>query len=135
MNTYLLVKTIHILAAIALVGPLALTPRWLALSREPVAQRMLNDLHLQTSIAGWILLIAGVAILYLLGGNFLGARWMQISIGLYLFVQIFDHFWADKREEQLADGLLSAIQPLRIWLIAKLVIYCGIAVVMVLKPS
>jgi hypothetical protein len=135
MSAYLFVKIIHILAAIALVGPLALAPRWLTLSNEPVAQRMLNDLHLQTSIAGWTLLIAGVAILYVLGGSFLGAFWMQISIGLYLFVQVFDHFWADKREEQLANGLFSAVQPLRIWLIAKLVIYCGIAAVMVLKPS
>jgi hypothetical protein len=60
---------------------------------------------------------------------------MQISIGLYLFVQVFDHFWADKREEQLANGSVSLIQPLRAWLITKLVIYCGIAVVMVFKPA
>ena len=27
--------------------------------------------------------------------------WMQISIGLFIAIQLFDHFWADTREDQL----------------------------------
>jgi hypothetical protein len=59
---------------------------------------------------------------------------MQLSIGLYLFVQVFDHFWADKREDELAGGSAAAIQPLRGWLIAKLALYVIITIAMVIKP-
>jgi uncharacterized membrane protein len=95
MNTYMLVKAIHILAAIALVGPLALAARWLPLSREAAPKQMLNELHLQTNIAGWLVLITGGAMLYVSGWAFLSLAWMQISIGLFVFVQVFDHFWAE----------------------------------------
>jgi uncharacterized membrane protein len=135
MNAYLVAKAIHVLAAIAFVGPLFLTPRWLALSRESTGRRMLDDLHLQTSIAGWTVLGTGGLLLYVQEGAFLSTVWMQLSIGLYVFVQAVDHFWADKREEELAGGSARAIAPLRGWLIVKLAIYIGIAIAMVLKPS
>jgi uncharacterized membrane protein len=135
MNTYTLTKAIHILAAIALVGPLALAARWLPLSREAAPKRMLDELHLQTHIAGWLVLVTGGAMLYVSGWAFLNLAWMQISIGLFVFVQVFDHFWADKREEQLAGGSLLAVSPLRAWLVVKLFIYAGTTIIMVLKPS
>ncbi len=95
---------------------------------------MLSDLHFQAAVGGWTVLISGGVILYVQNGSFLNSLWMQISIAIYLFVQAFDHFWADKREEDLANGFSAALQSLRLWLILKTLIYIVISFAMVLKP-
>ena len=134
MNAYLIVKAIHVVAVAALVGPLFLAPRWLSLSSDIAGQRVLNDLHAQTAIAGWIVLISGAGVLYVQNGAFLDSPWMQMSIAVYLLVQVFDHFWADKREEELANGSSTAVRSLHMWLVMKIALYLAISLVMVLKP-
>lgn len=70
--------------------------------------------------------------------------WMWISIGLFLAIQLFDHFWADRHEAALEQDehpktILSSEAPsdraLAIWLIAKLPLYVLILVLMTLKPD
>lgn len=133
MNIYLFAKVIHFFAAIALVGPLALAVRWLPASQEPVAKHLLDDLHLQTNIAGWIVFITAGVLLYMQHWAWINFLWIQISIALFVLVQIFDHFWADKREEQLAQRMLTTLTPLRTWLGVKLALYSGITFMVMLK--
>lgn len=134
MNTYLLSKAIHLIAAFALVGPLLLVPRWMTLYRDATGRQVLHDLHVQTALAGWLILLSGGLMLHLQGGGLLNAPWMQLSIATYVLIQAFDHFWADKREDELATSTASAIQPLRTWLILKVSLYIAIAAAMVFKP-
>lgn len=101
MNGYLWLEVVHILAGFALVGPLMLAPRWLYLARHELGRRALHELHQLTGIAGWIVFISGGVMLYLQHGGMLFSLWMQVAIALFLAVQLFDHFWADRREEEL----------------------------------
>ena len=132
MNAYLIIKFLHIAASFGLVGPLMLVPRWLRASREALGQRMLHDLHFLTGLSGWGVLISGAVIVYLQPG-FLDALWMRVSLGLFVFTQIFDHFWADKREEEFGSGSDAAARSLIGWLFTKIAIYLAISLLMVLK--
>ena len=134
MSSYIIVKFLHILSAFALVGPLILTPRWLYLARHEVGQSALKDLHRLTGISGWILLISGGVMLFLQDGGMLFSLWMQLAIALFIAIQIFDHFWADRREDEMENNPDAPVKSLKIWLIVKLAIYTLITLLMVVKP-
>lgn len=134
MSIYIVLKALHILAAFALVGPLMLTPRWLYLTRHKVGRAALLDLHRLTGISGWLVLISGGVMLLLQHGALLLSPWMQWSIAIFVAVQIFDHFWADRREEELERNPQAPTVALKGWLILKLGLYALITVLMVARP-
>jgi hypothetical protein len=126
---------VHILAAFALVGPLMLAPKWLYLARHEISRAALHDLHRLTGIAGWLVLISGGVMLLLQQGGMRYAFWMQSAIALFLAIQLFDHFWADRREEALAHDPSAPTTALICWLWIKLALYFFITVLMILKPA
>lgn len=131
MNTYIVLKALHVLAAFALVGPLMLTPRWLYLTRHEVGRTALQDLHRLTGISGWVVFISGGIMLILQRGAMLSSLWMQLSIAIFVAVQIFDHFWADRREAELEHDPQTSTLALKVWLFAKLGLYILITILMV----
>lgn len=133
MNSYTFLKMLHVLAAFALVGPLMLAPRWLYLARHDVGRTALHDLHQLTGIAGWLVLISGGVMLVFQHGGMVFSLWMQFSIALFVLIQLFDHFWADRREEELEHNPKTSTSSLKIWLIIKLGLYFLITMLMVLK--
>ena len=36
--------------------------------------------------------------------------WMQLSIALFLAVQLFDHFWADRRKKEIEQNSQVSIK-------------------------
>ena len=135
MNSYSLLILVHIISVIALVGPLILTPKWLYLYRYDIGQKILKDVHLLTGISGLIVFISGGILLWLQDGEMLSSLWMKISIGIFITLQIFDHFWADKQEEALENNPDVSVQKLKIWLLIKLGLYIIITFLMLVKPS
>ena len=134
MNTYTLIKALHVLSAFALVGPLMLAPRWLYLARHDVGRTALHDLHRLTGIAGWLVLISGGVMLVLQRGGMIFSLWMQLSIALFVAIQLFDHFWADRREDELEHNPDVSTSALKRWLIIKLGLYVLVTLLMLLKP-
>jgi hypothetical protein len=61
--------------------------------------------------------------LFLQNGRMLSLVWMQFSLGLFIAIQLFDHFWADAREDRLEHFPSDSVTALKIWLIAKLGLY------------
>jgi len=133
MNSYEIFKTLHIFSTIALVGPLLLTPRWLYLYQHDMGKKLLHELHLLTGVAGWIVFLSGILMLYVEGWSLLSTLWIQISLGLFISIQIFDHFWADKREEELEKSNIASLNELKIWLVAKILLYLFITFLMITK--
>ena len=133
MNSYEIFKTLHIFSTIALVGPLLLTPRWLYLYQHDMGKKLLHELHLLTGVAGWIVFLSGILMLYVEGWSLLSTLWIQISLGLFISIQIFDHFWADKREEELEKSNIASLNELKIWLVSKILLYLFITVLMITK--
>lgn len=134
MSGYDTIKILHFLAVIALIGPLILTPRWLHLYRNDMGRKLLHELHLLTGVAGWMVLISGIIMLFL-HGAMLSLTWMQVSLGLFIAIQLFDHFWADAHEDQLEKFPNNSVRALKIWLVVKLGLYGFIVALMILKPS
>jgi len=135
VNSYTLLILIHIIMVIALVGPLILTPKWLYLYRYDIGQQILKDIHLLTGISGLIVFLSGGILLWLQDGEMLSFLWMKISIGIFIALQIFDHFWADKQEEALENNPEKSVKKLKIWLLIKLGLYIIITFLMLVKPS
>jgi len=135
VNSYNLLILVHTISVIALVGPLILTPKWLYLYRYDIGQKILKDVHLLTGISGLIVFISGGILLWLQDGEMLSSLWMKISIGIFITLQIFDHFWADKQEEALENNPDVSVQKLKIWLLIKLGLYIIIIFLMLVKPS
>jgi len=133
MNSYEIFKTLHLFSTIALVGPLLLTPRWLYLYQNEMGKKLLHELHLLTGVSGWIVFVSGMLMLWVEGWSLLSTLWIQISLGLFIGIQIFDHFWADKREEELENSNTSALNELKVWLIVKILLYLFITFLMVVK--
>jgi uncharacterized membrane protein len=133
MNGYFFLKMLHVLAAFALVGPLILAPRWLYLARHDAGRSALRDLHRLTGISGWLVLISGGIMLILQQGGMLFSLWMQVSIAMFVLIQIFDHFWADRREEELEHNPETSTSSLKVWLIIKPGLYFLITMLMLLK--
>lgn len=125
---------IHVVAAIALVGPLMLAPRWIALMRTDFGRKALRDLHQQAAVAGWILLSSGFLLLVVQRGAWLRAPWMECSIVLYIGIQAADHWWADRLEGRIERGAVAGQSVLRAWLLVKLAAYLSIVGLMLAKP-
>lgn len=135
MIAYQTLLIIHVVATIGLVGPLMLTPRWLGSKGCDVDGSALHKLHQQTAFAGWVLLLSGLALLYLQDWNWLRTTWMQLSIGLYIGTQAIDHWWADPQEHLIERGADISAVKLRTWLIFKLIIFLSIVALMISKPT
>jgi len=133
MHYYEIFKTLHIFSTIALVGPLLLTPRWLYLYQHDMGKKLLHELHLLTGISGWIVFLSGMLMLWVEGWSLLSTLWIQISLGLFIGIQLFDHFWADKREEELENSNILSLHELKFWLIIKILLYLFITFLMVIK--
>jgi uncharacterized membrane protein len=133
MNSYEIFKIVHIFSAIALVGPLLLTPRWLYLYQHNMGKKLLHELHLLTGVAGWIVFVSGILMLWVEGWSLLSTLWIQISLSLFIGIQLFDHFWADKREEDLENDNNSSLYELKVWFIVKILLYLFITFLMVVK--
>jgi uncharacterized iron-regulated membrane protein len=134
VSSYLLIKVVHVLAAFGLVGPLMLAPKWLHLARHDSGRSALRDLHRLTGISGWLVLISGGIMLYLQDGGMFFSLWMQFSIAAFIIVQIFDHFWADRREDEIEHNPDTSTTQLKIWLTTKLTVYFVMAILMIIKP-
>jgi len=52
---------------------------------------------------------------------------------LFIVIQLFEHFWADKKEEELEKGHTSSLKELKIWLIIKILLYLVVTFLMVGK--
>jgi len=133
MYYYEILKTLHIFSTIALVGPLILTPRWLYLYQNEIGKKLLHELHLLTGVAGWIVFLSGILMLWVEGWSLLSTLRIQISLSLFISIQLFDHFWADKREEELENSNTSSLNELKIWLVVKILLYLVITFLMVGK--
>jgi uncharacterized membrane protein len=133
-RVYPFLLLIHVISAIALVGPMMLTPRWIGLLRSEIGRAALRDLHRQTGMAGWSLAISGLALLGQQHWTLLGTPWMQFSIALFAGIQVVDHGWADRQEELIEQRAASATSALRTWLIVKLAAYVSIVALMSIKP-
>lgn len=133
MHSYIAFKVLHVLTAFTLVGPLMLAPRWLYLAHHEVGRSALLDLHRLTGISGWLVLISGAVMLTLQQGAMLLSLWVQCSIIIFIAVQVFDHFWADRREEEIERNPQASTSALKAWLITKLGSYVLITVLMVSK--
>jgi len=133
MNSYEIFKIVHIFSTIALVGPLLLTPRWLYIYQNEMGKKLLHELHLLTGVAGWIIFLSGMLMLWVEGWSLLSTLWIQISLGLFIGIQLFDHFWADKREEELENSNSSSLNELKIWLVVKILLYLFITFLMITK--
>ncbi len=131
--TYQIVKIFHILSVVGLLGPLILTPKWLHLYRDGEGRKILKDLHRLTGVSGWMVLASGVSLLWFQHFAMFSFPWMKISIFLFLAIQVFDHFWADKMEEKLETDLNLSGNKLKLWLVIKILLYILLTSLMVLK--
>ena len=131
--TYQIVKIIHVLTVIGLLGPLLLTPKWLHLYKDEKGREILHDLHTLTGISGWIVFISGLVLLWFSDFVLFRMLWVKVSIFLFLAIQIFDHFWADKMEHKLEIDTEMSNRGLFLWLVVKILLYVLIIVLMVIK--
>lgn len=116
MNIHDILKSVHVLTACALVGPLMLTPGWLPLARHDTGRVALHDLHRLTGISGRLVLLSGSIMVLLQHGAMFSLWWMQLALVLFVAIQLFDHFWADRREQALEQNPQAALLPLKRWL-------------------
>jgi len=135
MHTYTFLLILHVVAAIAFIGPMMLTPRLLNLMREPAGRETLHKLHQQIAVAGWILLAGGLVLLYQQEWAWLHMGWMRLSLALFIGAQAIDHFWADKVEEEMEQGYAQAGARLKTWLCIKLAMFVSICALMIAKPA
>jgi hypothetical protein len=110
-----------------------LAPRWLYLARHEAGRSALHDLHRLTGVAGWLVLISGGLMLGLQRGGMIFSLWMQCSITLFVAIQLFDHFWADRREDELEHNPDVSTSALKRWLFIKPGLYVLITLLMLLK--
>lgn len=135
MHTYTLLLILHIVAAIAFIGPMMLTPRLLHLMRDATGRDTLHTLHQQIAVAGWLLLAGGLVLLYQQEWAWLQMGWMRLSLALFIGAQAIDHFWADKVEEKMEQGYAQAGASLKTWLCLKLAVFLTICALMIAKPA
>ena len=135
MSTCQLLLILHLVAAIAFVGPLLLAPRLLHLLRNDAGRAILHMLHRQIGIAGWILLLGGLVLLYQQQWAWLQTGWMRLSLALFIAAQAIDHLWADREEGQLENDLARSNTRLKTWLVIKVAVFLIICALMVCKPA
>lgn len=135
MNTHTFLLILHVVAAIAFIGPMLLTPRLLHLMRDAAGRDTLHRLHQQIAVAGWALLAGGLVLLYQQQWAWLQMGWMRLSLALFIGAQAIDHFWADKVEAKVEQGYAQAGARLGIWLCIKLAVFLTICALMIAKPA
>ena len=135
MNTYQLLLILHVVAAIAFIGPLMLAPRLLHLLRNDAGRSTLQIMHRQIGIAGWVLLLAGTMLLYQQQWAWLQTGWMRLSLALFIGAQAIDHFWADREESKLENDMGMPETRLKTWLLIKVMVFLVICALMVSKPA
>ena len=133
MTFYNVAVWMHIAFAFILIVPLIFVPKLFHLYETEEGSKILHKIHFVTGLGGWFLLLSGIYMLYLQEWAMLSFYWMQLSIGLYVAIQFFDNFWADRQEELLEDGESTSINRLKIWSVVKVVGYMIIALLMVFK--
>ncbi|MGK5070128.1 hypothetical protein [Janthinobacterium sp. AD80] len=139
MNTHTFLLILHVVAAIAFIGPMLLTPRLLHLMRDAAGRDTLHKLHQQIAVAGWALLAGGLVLLYQQQWAWLQMGWMRLSLALFIGAQAIDHFWADKVEAKVEakveQGYAQAGARLGIWLCIKLAVFLIVCALMIAKPA
>lgn len=135
MNTHTFLLILHVVAAIAFIGPMLLTPRLLHLMRDAAGRDTLHRLHQQIAVAGWALLAGGLVLLYQQQWAWLQMGWMRLSLALFIGAQAIDHFWADKVEAKVEQGYAQAGARLGIWLRIKLAVFLIVCALMIAKPA
>jgi uncharacterized membrane protein len=135
MNTYQLLLILHVVAAIAFVGPLMLAPRLLHLLRNDAGRATLHKLHQQIGIAGWVLLLGGLVLLYQQQWAWLQTGWMRLSLALFIGTQAIDHFWSDREEQKIESDTALPDARLKAWLLVKVTVFLAICALMVSKPT
>ena len=127
---YQVILNLHIISAFFFIGlNLFIALKWKKLSKNK--KHILKKVHQFIEIFGWILFLTGFILIYILKGQLLLFNWMKFSIGLFLFIQLFDHFWADKQEIKIKN--INDVH-LNIWLILKVFFYSFIMFLMYVKP-
>lgn len=135
MNTHTFLLILHVVAAIAFIGPMLLTPRLLHLMRDAAGRDTLHKLHQQIAVAGWALLAGGLVLLYQQQWAWLQMGWMRLSLALFIGAQAIDHFWADRVEAKVEQGYAQAGARLGIWLCIKLAVFLIVCALMIAKPA
>lgn len=135
MNTHTFLLILHVVAAIAFIGPMLLTPRLLKLMRDAAGRDTLHKLHQQIAVAGWALLAGGLVLLYQQQWAWLQMGWMRLSLALFIGAQAIDHLWADKVEAKVEQGYAQAGARLGIWLCIKLAVFLIVCALMIAKPA
>ena len=131
---YRILLNLHIISAFSFIGAIMFIAfKGIKLSQNQQGISIVKKAHLLTAISGWLLLLTGFSLLYVVNGIFLTYNWMRFSIGLFLFIQFFDHFWADKQEEK-NEQRITKFSYLNIWLILKVLFSLIIMLLMYLKP-
>jgi len=133
MTFYNIAVWMHIVFAFVLIVPLIFIPKLFYLYQTEKGLKILHKIHFITGLGGWVLFLSGMYMLYLQGWVMVSFYWMQLSIGLYIAMQLFDNFWSDKQEELLAHGETASTNKLKIWSVIKVVGYMFIALLMVFK--
>lgn len=135
MNTYQLLLILHVAAATAFIGPLMLAPRLLHLLRSDAGRSTLQIIHRQIGIAGWLLLLGGMIMLYQQQWAWLQTGWMRLSLALFIGAQAIDHLWADREESKLENDMGLPDARLKTWLLIKVMVFLVICALMASKPA
>lgn len=95
-----LMRILHVLAAIVLLGNLLMAPFWrrrLAISGGPqgraLANRTVREADLLFTLPGWVVSLITGLIVAINGGFFKSSGWLHISLALFLVWLVVWHVW------------------------------------------
>ena len=146
MNTYLLFKSIHLIAVIAWVAGLLYLPRILVYHSEAVANNKSEDLVSTfkvmerrlfiyimnpAMITSWIL---GVLLIQTIGIDYFGSLWLQLKL-LFVVILTIYHFFLFQCLRKFAENN-NSFSPKFYRIINEIptVLLIGIILVVVFKP-
>ena len=131
---YKLILNLHIIAAFSFIGAILFVAiSGVKLSQNKIGAKIVKRAHVLSAIAGATLFLTGLILVYSVSVLFLTYHWMQFSIALFLFIQFFDHFWADRQERRNGNSILK-FSYLHSWLILKVFLSLIIMFLMYVKP-
>ena len=134
---YKIILNIHIISAFIFIAiSYFIAIKWkIKKSNNKNGENIVKIAHKLTSIFGWATFLTGTYLLYLVEGQFFHFTWMRLSIGLFIFIQLIDHFWADVIEEKIIKNeIYKNTYLLNIWIITKPINYSIIMLLMYVKP-
>jgi len=134
---YKIILNIHIISAFIFIAiSYFIAIKWkIKKSNNKNGENIVKIAHKLTSIFGWATFLIGTYLLYLVEGQFFHFTWMRLSIGLFIFIQLIDHFWADVIEEKIIKNeIYKNTYLLNIWIITKPINYSIIMLLMYVKP-